>query len=76
MWMEETIGKRVNTERTEEAIDTGAETIAVGCPFCRVMLSDGVQTVQAEVEREEQVQVVDVAQLLLKAAKNGSPASS
>jgi Fe-S oxidoreductase len=72
MWMEETIGKRVNTERTEEAIDTGAQTIAIGCPFCRVMLSDGVQTVQADLEREEQVQVVDVAQLLLKAAKNGA----
>ena len=75
MWMEETIGKRVNTERTEEAIDTGAKTIAVGCPFCRVMLSDGVQTVQADMEREEQVQVVDVAQLLLKAAKNGAASS-
>jgi Fe-S oxidoreductase len=76
MWMEETIGKRVNTERTEEAIATGAETIAIGCPFCRVMLSDGVQTVQADVEREEQVQVVDVAQLLLKAAKNGASTAS
>jgi Fe-S oxidoreductase len=75
MWMEETIGKRVNTERTEEAIDTGAETIAIGCPFCRVMLSDGVQTVQADREREEQVRVVDVAQLLLKAAKNGAATS-
>ncbi len=76
MWMEEKIGKRVNTERTEEAIATGAKTIAVGCPFCRVMLSDGVAEVQSDVEREEQVQVVDVAQLLLKAAKNGSPASA
>jgi Fe-S oxidoreductase len=75
MWMEEKIGKRVNTERTEEAIGTGAQTIAVGCPFCKVMLSDGVSEVQAEVEREEQVQVVDVAQLLLKAAKNGAAAS-
>ena len=72
MWMEEKIGKRVNTERTEEAIGTGAQTIAVGCPFCKVMLSDGVSEVQSEVEREEQVQVVDVAQLLLKAAKNGA----
>jgi Fe-S oxidoreductase len=72
MWMEEKIGKRVNTERTEEAIATGAETIAIGCPFCRVMLSDGVSEVQSEVEREQQVQVVDVAQLLLKAAKNGA----
>jgi Fe-S oxidoreductase len=75
MWMEEKIGKRVNTERTEEAIGTGAQTIAIGCPFCRVMLSDGVAEVQSDVEREEQVQVVDVAQLLLKAAKNGSAAS-
>jgi Fe-S oxidoreductase len=72
MWMEEKIGKRVNTERTEEAIGTGAQTIAIGCPFCRVMLSDGVAEVQSDVEREEQVQVVDVAQLLLKAAKNGA----
>ena len=55
-------------------IATGAETIAIGCPFCRVMLSDGVAEVQSEVEREEQVQVVDVAQLLLKAAKNGATA--
>ncbi len=75
MWMEEKIGKRVNTERTEEAIGTGAQTIAVGCPFCKVMLSDGVSEVQSEVEREEQVQVVDVAQLLLKAAKNGAAAA-
>jgi Fe-S oxidoreductase len=71
MWMEETIGKRVNQERTEEAIATGAETIAIACPFCRVMLSDGVASAQSEVAREEQVQVLDVAQLLLRASKNG-----
>jgi Fe-S oxidoreductase len=76
MWMEEKIGKRVNTERTEEAIGTGAETIAVACPFCRVMLSDGVAAVQADREREDQVQVVDVSQLLLRAAKTGDPAST
>ncbi|MGV0790612.1 heterodisulfide reductase-related iron-sulfur binding cluster [Mycolicibacterium sp. XJ1819] len=63
MWMEEHIGKRVNTERTEEAMDT-ASTIATGCPFCRVMITDGVDEVAAarEVEKAE---VVDVAQLLL-----------
>jgi Fe-S oxidoreductase len=65
MWMEETIGKRVNTERTEEAIATGASTIAVACPFCRVMIGDGVASIQAGVDSAEQVQVVDVAQLLL-----------
>jgi Fe-S oxidoreductase len=64
MWMEERIGKRINTERTEEALATGAEAIAVGCPFCRVMLSDGVTAAQAEGEGEG-VEVLDVAQLLL-----------
>jgi Fe-S oxidoreductase len=72
MWMEEKIGTRVNGDRTEEALATGAKTIAIGCPFCRVMLSDGVAEAQADVEREEQVQVLDVSQLLLRAAKNGA----
>jgi Fe-S oxidoreductase len=64
MWMEEHIGKRVNTERTEEAIDTGASAIATGCPFCRVMMSDGVDDVSATRDIEK-VEVLDVAQLLL-----------
>ncbi|MEZ0340376.1 heterodisulfide reductase-related iron-sulfur binding cluster [Mycobacterium sp. pV006] len=70
MWMEEHIGKRVNTERTEEAMDT-ANTIATGCPFCRVMITDGVDEVSAarEVEKAE---VLDVAQLLLGALDKNS----
>ena len=43
MWMEEHIGKKVNVERTEEALATGAERIAVACPFCYVMMDDGVK---------------------------------
>jgi Fe-S oxidoreductase len=64
MWMEEHIGKRVNHERVEEALDTGAAKIATGCPFCRVMMTDGVDDVAAarDVEKTE---VLDVAQLLL-----------
>ena len=42
MWMEERIGKRINVERVEEAMSTGARTVAVGCPFCSTMLTDGV----------------------------------
>lgn len=64
MWMEEHIGKRVNTERTEEAVDTGASAIATGCPFCRVMITDGVDEVAAARDIEK-VEVLDVAQLLL-----------
>jgi Fe-S oxidoreductase len=64
MWMEEHIGKRVNTERTEEALDTGASKIATGCPFCRVMMTDGVDEVSAARDIEK-AEVLDVAQLLL-----------
>ncbi|MGP4055997.1 (Fe-S)-binding protein [Mycobacterium sp. 4D054] len=64
MWMEEHIGKRVNTERTEEAFDTGASAIATGCPFCRVMMTDGVDDVAATRDIEK-IEVLDVAQLLL-----------
>jgi hypothetical protein len=65
MWMEEHIGKRVNHERVEEAIKTDASKIATGCPFCRVMLTDGVDDRAADLGKEGQVEVLDVAQLLL-----------
>src|SRR5690242_9265207 len=64
MWMEEHIGKRVNHERVEEALDTGASTIATGCPFCRVMITDGVDDV-ASANDVPKAEVLDVAQLLL-----------
>ena len=63
MWMEEHIGKKVNIERTEEALATGAERIAVACPFCYVMMDDGVK----EKGRDEEVKVQDIAELLLEA---------
>jgi Fe-S oxidoreductase len=64
MWMEEHIGKRVNHERVEEALDTGASAIATGCPFCRVMITDGVDDVAAASDLPK-AEVLDVAQLLL-----------
>ncbi|HEV7196695.1 MAG TPA: (Fe-S)-binding protein, partial [Pedococcus sp.] len=76
MWMEEKLGTRINTNRTEEALGTGAERIAIGCPFCRVMISDGLTAKQSE-GIGEQVEVVDVAQMLLAAVKrrdDGQPA--
>lgn len=63
MWMEETIGKKVNVERTQEALATGAQRIAVACPFCYVMLDDGVKGEG----KDEEVKVQDIAEIILEA---------
>ena len=72
MWMEENIGERINENRTNEAVGTGADQIAVGCPFCRVMLSDGLTSAQAKGTAREEVEVLDVAQMLLASVKGES----
>ncbi len=69
MWMEEKLGERINLNRTTEAVETGADKIAVGCPFCRVMLSDGLTAKQADGTAREEIEVADVAQLLLASVK-------
>ena len=72
MWMEEKLGTRININRTEEALATGAARIAVGCPFCKVMLSDGLNAkIQEGATAEGSVEVVDVAQMLLAAVRRG-----
>jgi Fe-S oxidoreductase len=124
MWMEETIGTRINLNRTEEAIDvltsdelaktattpaqsadpsgngadpsgngaassgngaatdhSGPGAIATGCPFCRVMLSDGLNQMQSDGNAPESVEVLDVAQLLLESvhrspARDSTPTTS
>jgi Fe-S oxidoreductase len=68
MWMEEKIGTQVNKNRGDEAIATGAKTIAVACPFCSVMLNDAVTSRQQE-GLAEGVVVSDVATLLLEATR-------
>lgn len=71
MWMEEKLGTRINVNRTAEALATGADRIAIGCPFCKVMLSDGLTAAQSDGTAREEVQVVDVAQMLLAAVRRG-----
>jgi Fe-S oxidoreductase/nitrate reductase gamma subunit len=66
-WMEEHTGKKVNIERTEEAVATGADVIAAACPFCFVMLDDGVK----EIGADEQVAVKDIAMLLAEKSLDG-----
>src|SRR3954466_10914420 len=71
MWMEGKLGTRINLNRTAEAVETGADKIATGCRFCRVMLSDGLTAKQADGSAAESVEVQDVAQLLLASVKRG-----
>jgi Fe-S oxidoreductase len=71
MWLEERIGERVNMHRTDEALSTGADVIATGCPYCIIMLDDAVKARQ----KEEEVKVMDVSQLLgasMDASSDGS----
>jgi heterodisulfide reductase subunit D len=66
MWKEDEPGdKRVNVERTEEALATGAHVIAVNCPFCLTMMSDGVKAK----DRQDDVMVYDLAELIVKQNK-------
>jgi Fe-S oxidoreductase len=68
MWMEER-GRPINEERVREAAATGADTLAVGCPFCTVMLDDGVRNTGSN------LQVIDLASLLAEAVERRKPAS-
>ncbi len=72
MWMEETIGTKVNDERSQELIDTGASRIATACPFCYVMMDDGVKGHGVE---EDEVRVADIAMHLLEAIEEGEKAA-
>ena len=69
MWLEER-GNQINEERAREAAATGAETLAVACPFCTVMLDDGMQTIKGGLV------VKDVATLLVEAVDRGKVAGA
>jgi Fe-S oxidoreductase len=69
MWMEERIGKRINTERIDEALGTNPDTISTGCPYCLVMLGDAVSAKKSSGEAAESLEVVDVAQVLVRSVR-------
>jgi Fe-S oxidoreductase len=69
MWMEEKIGTRINETRTDEALATGASVVAAACPYCIIMLTDGVNTRKQDGRAAEEVRVSDVSDLLLKAVR-------
>jgi Fe-S oxidoreductase/nitrate reductase gamma subunit len=70
MWMEESIGKQVNVERSQELLATGATRIATACPFCYIMIDDGVKAQGVE---EDEVKVGDLAMHVLEALENAEP---
>jgi len=61
MFMEETLGNRINIERSEEVVKTGAGTVAVACPFCTTMLRDGILETKVDVKVRDIVEIVDEA---------------
>lgn len=68
MWMEEHVGKQINVERSQELIATGASRIATACPFCYVMIDDGIK---GEGVEDDQVMVADIAIHMLEALEQG-----
>ena len=66
MWMEERIGKRINTERIDEALALDPDTVSTACPYCLVMLGDAVAAKKGAGEAKESLEVIDVAQLLAR----------
>jgi Fe-S oxidoreductase len=72
MFMEEQNETRVNVKRTLQLLDTGATTIASGCPFCMTMLTDGLKAH----EKEEQIEQLDIAELLVRAIDFGQKTES
>ncbi len=60
MWLEENIGKRINLERTDEALSTGADVVSTACPYCMIMIDDAVK----ERQEEDRVRVLDLSQIV------------
>ncbi|MFI5225306.1 MAG: (Fe-S)-binding protein [Candidatus Limnocylindrales bacterium] len=74
MWMEETRGTRINAERTRQVVETGAETLATGCPFCMTMLKDGIADAGRGVGTDAPIDSADIAELLAGSlAPSGRP---
>ena len=71
MWLEENIGKRVNMERTDEALGTGADVVSTACPYCMIMLDDAVRANA----KEDDVRVLDLSQLVEESLGGAAPAA-
>jgi Fe-S oxidoreductase len=68
-FLDEPPSQRVNQERARQVLETDADIVAVGCPFCTTMLEDGINARKGD----RDVQVMDVAELLWQAVENAAP---
>ena len=71
MWLEENIGKRINMERMDEALGTGADVVSTACPYCMIMLDDAVRAN----DKQDDVRVLDLSQLV-EESLNGGPVAT
>lgn len=71
MWMEEETHKRVNINRAKEVVDAGVDAVAVGCPYCKTMLTDGIK----HFDKDEDVAVLDIAEVVAAALAPAAPAA-
>jgi Fe-S oxidoreductase len=69
MWLEERIGKRINEERIEEALALDPDTVSTACPYCMVMLGDAINAKKAAGQAKQSLEVIDVAQLLVRSVR-------
>jgi Fe-S oxidoreductase len=69
MWLEERTGKRINEERIEEALALNPDTVSTACPYCMVMLGDAINAKKAAGQAKQSLEVIDVAQLLVRSVK-------
>ncbi len=69
MWLEERTGTRINNNRIDEALALNPDTVSTACPYCMVMLGDAVNAKKATGEAKESLEVIDVAQLLVRSVR-------
>jgi Fe-S oxidoreductase len=74
MWMEETIGTRINETRTDEALSTEPDLVTAACPYCIVMLTDGLASRKQQGKASQDVRVTDVSEVLLRSVRKGGDA--
>lgn len=71
MWLEEKTGTRINENRAQEVIESGAKTVGVGCPFCMTMISDGLRS-----KEREDIAVLDIAEIVAESLVDAKEISS